>query len=229
MKGAIALSNHTVQEDTLTATTRVRGEIAKLVVGSKKRVKVDRAAIELRSKNPAEQRRAPDRPRRRGARRRHDRRLQAEVHDRAQHLRALRHLCQDADRQRRSRLQEEVRPPSSGWQARRSTPRSSGKSSGMARRTRTRRSTRHTVIVKDFGQHLSSAKSCIKRTARRVTMHAVSDWAPTKVGRPEARTWTSTAAGPRLTALSCQLSAFSCQLSAEKYGLPARRELMTEN
>ena len=82
LKGAIALSNHTVQEDSLKATTRVRAEIAKLVVGSKKRVKVDRAAIELRAKNPsprAASRRSPlvDAV----ARRRHDRRLQAEVHD----------------------------------------------------------------------------------------------------------------------------------------------------
>lgn len=54
VEGAIALSNHTVKEETLTATTRVRGEIAKLVVGSKKRLKVDRSAIELRSRNPAD-------------------------------------------------------------------------------------------------------------------------------------------------------------------------------
>lgn len=54
VKGAIALSNHTIKEETLTATTRVRGELAKLVFGSRKRFKVDRAAIELRSKNPAE-------------------------------------------------------------------------------------------------------------------------------------------------------------------------------
>lgn len=53
LKGVIALSNHEVPEASLTATTRVRGEIAKLVVGSKKRVKVERAAIELRAKNPA--------------------------------------------------------------------------------------------------------------------------------------------------------------------------------
>jgi hypothetical protein len=53
VKGAIALSNHEVQEASLAATTRVRGEISKLVVGSEKRVKVDRAAIELRARNPA--------------------------------------------------------------------------------------------------------------------------------------------------------------------------------
>jgi hypothetical protein len=51
-KGAIELSHHRVREDTLTASTRVRAEIQKLVVGSTKRFTLDRAAAELRSKSP---------------------------------------------------------------------------------------------------------------------------------------------------------------------------------
>jgi hypothetical protein len=54
LAGAIALSNHTVAEASLTMTTRVRGEISTLVVGSKKRLRVGRAAIELKSKSPAQ-------------------------------------------------------------------------------------------------------------------------------------------------------------------------------
>jgi hypothetical protein len=51
-KGAIELSHHRVREDALKASTRVRAELQKLVVGSRKRFKVTRAAAELRSKSP---------------------------------------------------------------------------------------------------------------------------------------------------------------------------------
>jgi hypothetical protein len=52
-QGAIALSNHVLQEDALTTSTRVQAEIRKLVVGSKQRLTVERLAAELRAKSPA--------------------------------------------------------------------------------------------------------------------------------------------------------------------------------
>jgi len=52
-QAAIALSNHAVQEDALTTSTRVQAEIRKLVVGSKQRLTVERLAAELRAKSPA--------------------------------------------------------------------------------------------------------------------------------------------------------------------------------
>jgi len=52
-QAAIALSNHVVQEDALTTSTRVQAEIRKLVVGSKQRLTVERLAAELRAKSPA--------------------------------------------------------------------------------------------------------------------------------------------------------------------------------
>jgi hypothetical protein len=52
-QGAIALSNHLLQEDALTTSTRVQAEIRKLVVGSKQRLTVERLAAELRAKSPA--------------------------------------------------------------------------------------------------------------------------------------------------------------------------------
>jgi hypothetical protein len=51
-QGAIALSNHLLQEDALTTSTRVQAEIRKLVVGSKQRLTVERLAAELRAKSP---------------------------------------------------------------------------------------------------------------------------------------------------------------------------------
>jgi hypothetical protein len=52
-QGAIALSNHVLQEDALTTSTRVQAEIRKLVVGSKQRLTVERLSAELRAKSPA--------------------------------------------------------------------------------------------------------------------------------------------------------------------------------
>jgi hypothetical protein len=52
-QAAIALSNHVLQEDALTTSTRVQAEIRKLVVGSKQRLTVERLAAELRAKSPA--------------------------------------------------------------------------------------------------------------------------------------------------------------------------------
>jgi hypothetical protein len=52
-QAAIALSNHLLQEDALTTSTRVQAEIRKLVVGSKQRLTVERLAAELRAKSPA--------------------------------------------------------------------------------------------------------------------------------------------------------------------------------
>jgi hypothetical protein len=52
-QGAIAVSNHLLQEDALTTSTRVQAEIRKLVVGSKQRLSVERLAAELRAKSPA--------------------------------------------------------------------------------------------------------------------------------------------------------------------------------
>jgi len=52
-QAAIALSNHAVQEDALTTSTRVQAEIRKLVVGSKQRLTVERLAAELRAKSSA--------------------------------------------------------------------------------------------------------------------------------------------------------------------------------
>jgi hypothetical protein len=52
-QGAIAVSNHVLQEDALTTSTRVQAEIRKLVVGSKQRLTVERLAAELRAKSPA--------------------------------------------------------------------------------------------------------------------------------------------------------------------------------
>jgi hypothetical protein len=51
-KAAIELSNHRMREDALKTSTRVRAEIRKLVVGSRKRFKVDRAVVEARSRSP---------------------------------------------------------------------------------------------------------------------------------------------------------------------------------
>jgi hypothetical protein len=51
-QAAIALSHHTLQEDALTASTRVQAEIRKLVVGSQQRLTVERLAAELRAKSP---------------------------------------------------------------------------------------------------------------------------------------------------------------------------------
>jgi hypothetical protein len=52
-QAAIALSNHVLQEDALTTSTRVQAEIRKVVVGSKPRLTVERLAAELRAKSPA--------------------------------------------------------------------------------------------------------------------------------------------------------------------------------
>jgi len=51
-QGAIELSHHKIREDALRTSTRVRAEIRTLVVGSRKRLKVGHAAVELRSKSP---------------------------------------------------------------------------------------------------------------------------------------------------------------------------------
>lgn len=52
LKGAIALSNHGVREDTLASSTRAQAEIRKLVVGSKQRLTVKRLSAELLAKSP---------------------------------------------------------------------------------------------------------------------------------------------------------------------------------
>jgi len=52
LKGLIGLSNHTVQEYTLKASTHVRAEIKKLTVGRKRRLSVDRLTAEMRSSSP---------------------------------------------------------------------------------------------------------------------------------------------------------------------------------
>lgn len=51
-KAAIELSHRRVREDALRSSTRVRAEIRRLVVGSRKRFKVDRALVEARSTSP---------------------------------------------------------------------------------------------------------------------------------------------------------------------------------
>jgi len=53
LKGAVALSNHTVREDALKSTTRVRAEIKKLTVGRQRRLSANRLSAELRSHSPA--------------------------------------------------------------------------------------------------------------------------------------------------------------------------------
>ena len=52
LDGAIALSNHEVREDSLTATTRVRAEVRKLTVGRDQRLKIARLAAELQARSP---------------------------------------------------------------------------------------------------------------------------------------------------------------------------------
>jgi hypothetical protein len=52
LRGVVALSNHTVREDSLKATTRVHAELKKLVVGRKRRLQAERLSAELRSQSP---------------------------------------------------------------------------------------------------------------------------------------------------------------------------------
>ena len=52
LKKAIALTHGKVREETLVTSTRVRAEINKLVVGSEKRLTIDRMVAELRSTSP---------------------------------------------------------------------------------------------------------------------------------------------------------------------------------
>ena len=52
LKGQIALTNHTVQEDTLKSSTRVKAEIRTLTVGRKRRLTADRLSAEMLSQSP---------------------------------------------------------------------------------------------------------------------------------------------------------------------------------